>query len=233
MAKRMTSSNNQTKRSEKSTRVFKPGTQKKRNEALKNKRQRIMNAALTLFAKYGVNGTTVEQIAEAGEVSKSNLLYYFASKEQLYIEVIQHLLEVWLRPLKSFETHQDAIATLSEYIEIKLKLSRDHPAESKLFCMEVVQGAPLLLNELESPLCELVEAKVKVINSWIEQGKLLPVDPYHLIFSIWAITQHYADFNVQINAVTGKDLHQPAFFNSALKSVKQLILGGITPRMTI
>ena len=96
--------------------------------------------------------------------------------------------------------------------------------------MEVVQGAPLLLNELESPLCELVDAKVKVINSWIEQGKLLPVDPYHLIFSIWAITQHYADFNVQIKAVTGNDLNQPEFFNRTLASVKQIILGGITPQ---
>ena len=74
MAKRMTSSNNQTKRSEKSTRVFKPGTQKKRDEALKNKRQRIMNAALTLFAKYGVNGTTVEQIADATTANLKRLL---------------------------------------------------------------------------------------------------------------------------------------------------------------
>lgn len=226
----MTSSNNDPVKPEKSPRVFKPDTQKKRQEALKNKRNRIMSAALMLFSKHGVNGTTVEQIAEAGQVSKSNLLYYFASKEQLYIEVIQHLLDVWLSPLKSFEAHQDPIETLSDYIKVKLTLSRDHPAESKLFCMEVVQGAPLLLNELESPLCELVDAKVKVINSWIEQGKLLPVDPYHLIFSIWAITQHYADFNVQIKAVTGNDLNQPEFFNRTLASVKQIILGGITPQ---
>lgn len=191
-----------------------------------------MQAALALFSQHGVNGTSIEQIAERADVSKSNLLYYFSSKEQLYLDVIKHLLEVWLSPLQSFSEDQDAIETLSHYIQVKLELSRDNPAESKLFCMEVVQGAPLLLNELESPLSRLVEDKVKVIESWIAQGKLNKVDPYHLIFSIWAITQHYADFSVQIRAVTGKTLNDPAFFRTTLETITQIILGGITPDQT-
>ncbi len=215
---------------QKSPRKFAPETQKKREKALRNKRERILNAALSLFAQQGVSGTTVEQIAEKAEVSKSNLLYYFSSKDQLYLDVIKQLLDVWLAPLQSFSAEQNAMDTLSNYIRVKLEMSRDNPAESKLFCMEVVQGAPLLLNELESPLCRLMEAKVQVINDWIEQGQLKPTDPYHLIFSIWAITQHYADFSVQIRAVTGKDLSDKAFFASTLDSVTHLILDGI--RMT-
>ena len=99
-------------------------------------------------------------------------------------------------------------------------MSRDNPAESKLFCMEVVQGAPLLIKELETPLKTLLDAKSAVIIEWIEAGKLKPVDPIHLIFSIWAITQHYADFSVQIKAVTGKDLSDPAFFESTLSNIQ-------------
>lgn len=214
----------------KTPRKFAPETQKKRDKALKNKRERVLKSALTLFAQQGVSGTTVEQIAEKAEVSKSNLLYYFSNKDQLYLDVIKQLLNVWLAPLQSFSAEQNAIDTLTDYIRVKLEMSRDNPAESKLFCMEVVQGAPLLLNELESPLCKLMEAKVQVINDWIAQGQLKPTDPYHLIFSIWAITQHYADFSVQIRAVTGKDLKDKAFFGSTLKSVTSLILDGI--RMT-
>ena len=67
-----------------------------------------------------------------------------------------------------------------------LELSRDHPAESRLFCLEIIQGAPLLLGELEQPLRETVAAKVAVIQGWIDAGKLAPVAPYHLIFSLWA-----------------------------------------------
>ena len=213
----------------KTGRSFSPTTQKRRAEALQAKRSRIMQAALSLFAKNGVSGTSVEQISELADVSKSNLLYYFKSKEQLYLDVITHLLDVWLTPLQSFSAEQDPIETLSEYIKVKLEMSRDNPAESKLFCMEVVQGAPLLIKELETPLKELLDAKSTVINAWIEAGKLKPVEPYHLIFSIWAITQHYADFSVQIKAVTGKDLSNAAFFNSTLDNIKRILLDGLKP----
>lgn len=213
----------------KTGRSFSPTTQKRRAEALHAKRSRIMQAALSLFAKNGVSGTSVEQISELADVSKSNLLYYFKSKEQLYLDVITHLLDVWLTPLQSFSAEQDPIETLSEYIKVKLEMSRDNPAESKLFCMEVVQGAPLLIKELETPLKELLDAKSAVINAWIDAGKLKPVEPYHLIFSIWAITQHYADFSVQIKAVTGKDLSNATFFNSTLDNIKRILLEGLKP----
>ncbi len=171
-----------------------------------------MQAALTLFSKNGVSGTTVEQISELANVSKSNLLYYFKSKDGLYLSVITHLLDVWLSPLQSFSAEQEPIETLREYIKVKLEMSRDNPAESKLFCMEVVQGAPLLIKELETPLKALLDAKSAVINEWITAGKLNAVEPVHLIFSIWAITQHYADFSVQIKAVTGNDFNATPFF---------------------
>ena len=196
-------------------------------QALLEKRSRIMEAALSLFSKNGVSGTTVEQVSELANVSKSNLLYYFKSKDGLYLSVITHLLDVWLTPLQSFSAEQEPIETLSEYIKVKLEMSRDNPAESKLFCMEVVQGAPLLIKELETPLKALLDAKSAVINEWINTGKLKPVDPIHLIFSIWAITQHYADFSVQIKAVTGKDLSDSTFFDSTLSNIQHIILDGL------
>ncbi|GMM72927.1 pyrimidine utilization regulatory protein R [Alteromonas gracilis] len=213
----------------KTARAFSPTTQKRREQALQEKRTRIMDAALSLFSKNGVSGTTIEQVSELANVSKSNLLYYFKSKDGLYLSVITHLLDVWLTPLQSFSAEQDPIETLSNYIKVKLEMSRDNPAESKLFCMEVVQGAPLLIKELETPLKTLLDAKSAVINEWIKAGKLKPVDPIHLIFSIWAITQHYADFSVQIKAVTGKDLSDPVFFDSTLSNIQRIILDGLKP----
>ncbi len=102
-----------------------------------------MHAALNLFSRSGVHGTSVEQVADKADVSKTNLLYYFSSKEQLYLEVIKQLLDVWLQPLQGFSVEQDPIQTISNYIKTKLELSRDNPAELRLFCMELVQGAPL------------------------------------------------------------------------------------------
>lgn len=217
------------KTTQKSTRKLSPNAERRRDQAQQSKRKIIMQAALDLFSRSGVHGTSVEQVADKADVSKTNLLYYFSSKEQLYLEVIKQLLDVWLQPLQGFSVEQDPIQTISNYIKTKLELSRDNPAESRLFCMEMVQGAPLLFNELNSPLRALVESKVHVINAWIDLGKLAPVDPYHLIFSIWATTQHYADFRIQVEAVTGKTLDDPEFFAATLKNLQSIILNGVRP----
>jgi TetR/AcrR family transcriptional regulator len=57
---------------------------------------------------------------------------------------------------------------------------------------------------MEGGLKDLVDEKAAIIDGWIAEGKIAKVDPVHLIFSIWALTQHYADFEVQIRAILGK-----------------------------
>ena len=87
-----------------------------------------------------------------------------------------------------------------------------------------------MLTELQQPLHDLVENKIEVIQTWIDQGKLAPVEPYHLVFSLWATTQHYADFRVQVEAVAGKTLEDPGFFQETLSSLETIILNGVRPR---
>lgn len=202
----------------------------RRMRLIESKRAGILDAALDLFSRFGLHGTSLDQVATQADVSKTNLLYYFGSKEELYVNVLRQLLDVWLRPLRAFSAEQDPVEAISEYLRVKLELSRDHPAESRLFCMEIMQGAPLLLGELQQPLHDLVENKVAVIQAWIDAGKLAPVAPHHLIFSLWATTQHYADFRVQVEAVAGRTLDDPAFFEETLRSLQALILDGVRPR---
>lgn len=212
------------------SRVPSEATLNRRKRLMETKRSAIMEAALDIFSRYGLHGTSLDQVASQADVSKTNLLYYFASKEELYINVLRQLMEVWLRPLQAFSVEQDPVEAIGDYLQVKLELSRDHPAESRLFCLEVIQGAPLLLEELRTSLREIVESKVAVINAWIESGKLAPVEPHHLIFSLWATTQHYADFRVQVEAVSGRTLDDPAFFAETLANLKMLVLQGICPR---
>ena len=203
---------------------------KRRLRVMESKRATILEAALEVFSRFGVHGTSLDQVASLADVSKTNLLYYFSSKDDLYLSVLQQLLEVWLKPLMHFTVDKDPVEAISAYIRAKLEMSRDHPAESRLFCMEVMQGAPLIQGELQHPLRATVERKVEVIEQWIEAGQLAPVNPHHLIFSLWATTQHYADFRTQVEAVTGKTLNDPAFFEEVLASLCSMILDGIRPR---
>jgi TetR/AcrR family transcriptional regulator len=69
-----------------------------------------------------------------------------------------------------------------------------------------------------------------VLSRWTSEGRLAPVDPYHLIFSIWAMTQHYADFDVQIRAVLGHQVDQPGHHEQTAQAVLTILLNGIRPR---
>lgn len=191
------------------------------------RREAILDAALEVFSALGLHGASVDRLAERAGLSKTNLLYYFPSKEELYVAVLRRVLDVWLDPLQSLDARSEPAAALRSYIRTKLTLSRDAPQASRLFCLEIVQGAPLLRFELEGPLRDLVETKAAIIRGWIADGRIGAHDPHHLIFSIWAITQHYADFTAQVDAVTGKTLQDPDFFEHTVASTQALILGGL------
>lgn len=205
-------------------------TPTRRSRAVAAKRSAILTAALALFSQFGLHGTSLDKVAERADVSKTNLLYYFPSKEELYIAVLKNLLDVWLAPLRALRADQHPLEAIRHYIRLKLEVSRDHPQASRLFCMEMLQGAPLLKAELAGDLRHLVEDKAAVIEQWIDEGKLAAVQPHHLIFMLWATTQHYADFSTQVEAVTGQTLHDETFFAQAVENVQRMVIEGIRVR---
>lgn len=202
----------------------------RRSKAGAAKRQLIMTAALDLFSLYGIHGTSLDQVAERADVSKTNLLYYFPAKEALYIAVLKDILAIWLAPLKALQADQQPIDAIRHYIALKLAVSRDHPQASRLFCLEMIQGAPLLKQELAGELKTLFDDKVLIIRRWMDDGLIADVEPQHFIFMLWATTQHYADFSAQIEAISGKNLSDKEFFQQTVASVQQLVIGGIARR---
>ncbi|MTD26549.1 HTH-type transcriptional regulator RutR [Erwinia sorbitola] len=202
----------------------------RRARAVAAKRSAILSAALEFFSQYGIHGTSLDRVAERADVSKTNLLYYFPSKEELYIAVLKDLLDVWLAPLRALRHDQHPLEAIRDYIRLKLEVSRDHPQASRLFCMEMLQGAPLLKAELAGDLRHLVEDKAAVIEAWVQQGKLATIQPDHLIFMLWATTQHYADFATQVEAITGQTLNDEHFFNQTVENVQRMVIEGIRVR---
>lgn len=169
----------------------------------KRNRKTILDAALDVFSRQGFRGATVDQIAEAAGLSKPNLLYYFASKDDIHSTLLGQLMDTWLDPLRALDPDGDPPRELLAYMRRKLQMSRDFPRESRLFANEIVQGAPRIQPALATDLKTLVDEKAAVIAAWSADGKIADVDPHHLIFSIWSLTQHYADFDVQVRAVLG------------------------------
>jgi len=171
-------------------------------------RQTILDAALDVFSQYGFRGATLDQIAEVAGLSKPNLLYYFPSKEAVHVELLSLLLDAWLAPLRALDPGGEPVAEILGYVRRKLDLSRDYPRESRLFANEILQGAPRMTGALTGELKALVDEKAAVLGRWAAEGRIADLPPHHLIFSIWALTQHYADFDVQVRAVLGEG-HDP------------------------
>ena len=194
------------------------------------KRDVILEAALDIFSANGFRGSTVDQIAEAAGMSKPNLLYYFRGKEDIHETLIKQLLDTWLAPLRELDEDGDPMTEIRSYIRRKLEMARDFPRESRLFANEILQGAPRIVPMLEAELKPLVDEKAGVIRGWIRNGRIARVDPWHLIFSIWATTQHYADFDVQVRAVLGPDRGGEGRFEDAARFLEQLYLDGLKVR---
>ncbi len=191
--------------------------------------ERILDAALEIFSENGFRGSTIDQIAAAAGMSKPNLLYYFKNKEEIHQTLIDRLLKIWLAPLEKIDENGDPMTEITGYIRRKIEMSKDLPRESRLFANEMLHGAPRTLAKLEGDLKELVDRKAEVINRWIQDGKISECDPWHLIFSIWATTQHYADFDVQVRAVLGPERGGESRFQDAAEFLETFYLRGLKP----
>jgi TetR/AcrR family transcriptional regulator len=196
----------------------------------REKQNVILEAALEVFAVHGFRGSTIDQIADVAGMSKPNLLYYFPRKEEIHRRLISELLVTWLAPLREMDADGDPFPEIRSYIRRKLEMARDYPRESRLFANEMLQGAPHIIEMIEIDLKTLVDEKAGILLGWMDEGKLARADPYHLIFSIWATTQHYADFDVQVRAVLGPSRGGDGRFEDAARYLEHLFLYGLTPR---
>ena len=185
-----------------------------------------MLAAEKVFARAGFGGATMAAIAEGSGLPKANLHYYFGSKDVLYRAVLARILNDWLVPTHGITRDAEPRAALEQYIRAKMDLSAQRPDGSKVFANELLHGAPVVKELLSTELRQLVLGKAAVVQGWIDAGRMAPVDAVHLFFTIWAATQTYADFDVQVSAVLGLESMGTKDFARATEHVVALILRG-------
>ena len=186
----------------------------------------ILAAAEKVFARAGFGGAAMAAIAEASGLPKANLYYYFGSKEDLYRAVLAHILNDWLKPIACITNDAEPRAAIEQYIRAKIALARLRPDGSKVFANELLHGALVVRALLETDLHDLVASKAAVIQSWIDAGRMAKLNGTHLFFTIWAATQTYADFDVQVGAVLGRDELTAKDHDEATEHVVSLILRG-------
>ena len=198
---------------------------KKSSRIQMRNRNLILEAALEVFSQHGYRGATLDQIAEASGLSKPNILYYFAGKQDIHVTLLNQLMDTWLDPLRAMDPQGEPLEEVLKYVRKKLDMAREYPRESRLFANEILQGAPRMRPHLEGDLRPLVDEKAGLIEGWMQAGKLAVTDPRHLIFSIWATTQHYADFEAQVRVL----MKGAPVYEAASEHVETLFRRLLTP----
>lgn len=197
-----------------------PGHIRVRNRAL------ILKAAEEIFAEQGYRGATTAAIAERAGLPKANVHYYFGTKEALYRAVLDDILALWLGELDRLTEDSDPAEALADYIRAKVRHSRERPLASRVYANEMIRGAKHTRDFLKNDLKTLVAHKSRVLESWVAQGRMEPVDPVHLFSIVWAATQHYADFEVQVSALAGRRQLSGKDYDAAAETIIRMVLRG-------
>lgn len=187
----------------------------------------ILDAAEKVFAEAGYGGATMQLIADLSGLPKANLHYYFPTKESLYRQVVENIFNIWLQAADVFDAASGPAEGLGAYIDAKMEISRRHPAGSKVWASEVMHNAPVTQDYLETTLVEWTDGRIAAIQEWIDEGLMDPIEPRHLLYLLWATTQHYADFSHQIETLNGAQPLSDAQWSDAKESLKRIILKGI------
>ena len=119
----------------------------------------------------------MQLIADLAGLPKANLHYYFATKEDLYRRVVQNIFEIWLHAADSMDNAPGPVEGIGAYIDAKMEISRRHPDGSKVWASEVMHGAPVIQDYLETTLRDWTTGRAALIQRWIDEGKMAAVDP--------------------------------------------------------
>jgi TetR/AcrR family transcriptional regulator len=187
----------------------------------------LLEAAERVFAEQGFAGATTSAIARIAGVPKANLHYYFSTKEGLYRAVVERVLTAWLDAASSFDTSEDAREALSAYISAKMDLARAMPLASRIWSAEIMRGAPIIQDFLDTTLSQWVAKREIAIRRWIATGELKPIEPKVLFYMIRATTQQYANAAHEMASLNGGEPLDDAAFERAKRQVVATILGGV------
>jgi TetR/AcrR family transcriptional regulator len=139
--------------------------------APRDTRSKILSAATPLFAKHGLNGVSIRDLASAAGVNLSMVSYHFGGKEGLYAEIlkgqfegfryIDDLAEGDLSPLEKFEM----------YIRGTIRRYRENPYLLRYYVSELSNPTPCF----KTIVRPAVQKVLKVLREAIEQGISLDI----------------------------------------------------------
>jgi len=176
----------------------------------------ILIAAESLFSAHGYDGVSMQQVAQAANISKSNIYHHFSSKDDLYISVLKHGCQE-VQDLTRYLNQSDGTITerLIIFSQEHLKHLNNKSALSKLILRELLDGSSERGRELAQQVFnEQFSQMRQLLQSGQERGEIRhDVDAAHMataiaglnvfLFQVWPVLQHFPNSAFQNQSSSG------------------------------
>jgi AcrR family transcriptional regulator len=194
-------------------------------------KRRILQAARSEFARFGLGGARIERIAKAARTNKRMLYYYFGNKEGLFLAA----LEATYDDIRAAERrlHMEALEPL-EAIERLVRFTWDyfvaHPEFMMMLNSENLHKARHLkkskqIHAMNSPLIAMIG---KILNRGEKEGSVRPgVDPLQLYISIAALAYFYLSNAHTLSVTFGRDVLSKREMKQRIEHIVELVIAGL------
>jgi len=141
-------------------------------------RQRILDAASSVFAEEGFAGARVDDIAARAGVNKAMLYYHVGDKQALYTAVlVRNFDRVAAAIADALEVGGSPRSRLVAVITALTQIVREHPDHPRMVLREVASGAANLPPEALSRMLEVVDVVASLLTEGVASGEFRSTDP--------------------------------------------------------
>lgn len=193
-------------------------------------RQRLLDAAIKLFAESGFNGVSVDQIVDSVNVNKRMVYHYFGSKDKLYQEVLESIYQrIEQIEFRAIDRGRDPQEKLSRLLESYFDLINNEPEFTRLLLWENLQkGRHLAKGNAALTKNRFLKKFGAIIQDGIERGDFREdLNIPHLLIHFTGLCFIYQSNRFSLSNSLGVDLADPDVQEAGLRQVLVLVFEGI------
>jgi TetR/AcrR family transcriptional regulator len=177
-------------------------------------RRALLDAAEIEFAAKGLAGARVDVIAEESCANKRMLYYYFGSKDDLYVAVLERAYGAMRERERELNfTHLEPLEAIRTLVEFKFDYYAENPRIIPLLAAENMNGGKYLkrsrrLRDMHLSLIDMIR---KVLAAGERKGVIKPgIDPFQLYVSFSALSYFYFSNAATLSTAFGRELMSEA-----------------------
>lgn len=190
--------------------------------------KRILKAATAEFAKKGLAGARVDEIASRADINKRMLYVYFGNKEELFLAVLEDAYaDIRTAEKKLKLEHLDPINALTTLVRFTWSYYVKHPEFLRLINSENLHRAHHLkrsarIKEMHSPFVNMIASLLK---RGVDEGIFRAgIDPNQLYISIAALGYYYLTNRFTLSVIYGKNLGSANALDERLAAIEDMVL---------